>query len=1043
MPSGSTNVSVAFGVYLEAQEAAEKLHGDRTIVYMQMGSFLEMFHVKFEDGSELGKANEISDVLNKMGDKTDQVGKMFKGRIISQVSRYGFPFKNESKEKYISVATKRGYTVPVYYQQGNEKDPITKVVPRKLGDTWTPTIQPDMEGQNEWFVGYLLLAKNASVCAINPRTRSFAHHSLPEPMLGIIPESIDFLRTHPPSEVMVWTETDDSDIAIFGIPEEATVRRATIGRTSVDSDLRDTVMGLFNEVYVLPSDIPEVVVRSFDFLMCTIPDVMVDTHYNLQEKDDANSMRLENHCLLQLNILEDPSNKFVKKRNRSVIGVVNHTQTQMGNRTIKQWITTPSTNYETVTKRAGLGRHFASCSNFEDWVKCLKGMADLDRLFSSEVLGGLSYTLLQHCKDTIYRFIEQDKHTPIYSDSHKYNTFSSEGMRFVEEVNESLLPMDSLPMNGSTVGGSGLTSYSDPVEVEFPFSQLACERMGVGGEEVVWETYLTYTSMMKNLRALENLTETDLGFVNGQYVFWVKGGKKAVVQKNGLIWENAKKIDSPNQKGRYELCTETRVTFNGRKCVLKDYLKKVISVRNEIERLTRKLWLKWSKDMRKKHEKTIMSMSYAIGEVDAAMSGVKCIHKYAYSYPTIFDVSDGNESESKGASWYKVEGLRHPLIESIQQDHLYIPHNISMTSKDRGRLLFGVNSSGKSSLMKAVGISVILAQAGLPVPALKMEIGLYRSLFTRILGNDNLFQGMSTFAVEASELIRIVRHSNERSLVLGDELCSGTEQYGAEAIVASSILTLLKRDVSFVFATHWHRLRDLPELRAHPRLRWNHLRVDCTEDGKMVMYRTLEDGPGPRGYAIEFIANMGGDSEMIREAIRIRKMITSEEFAVKSARSWNGGGETTSWNQNVRIQSKCAICKERNVDETDHIVPRENANESGGVIGMGSVHHGGNLVGLCRDCHRKKTNGEIVIHGYKTIMGSNGIKEKILEWEFVTMKPMVSEASVENVVIEKTDPVKELIMRFSASGSTVRQIQNAMRRNGYKVSQSFIRQTLA
>ena len=137
-------------------------------------------------------------------------------------------------------------------------------------------------------------------------------------------------------------------------------------------------------------------------------------------------------------------------------------------------------------------------------------------------------------------------------------------------------------------------------------------------------------------------------------------------------------------------------------------------------------------------------------------------------------------------SYIDAKKLRHPIIEKIISTE-YIPHNLELGKKEIGILLYGLNAAGKSSLMKSVGINVIMAQAGMYVSADSFEFKPYKSIFTRISNNDNLFKGQSTFAVEMSELRGILTRANNSSLVLGDELCSGTETTSAVAIVATGI----------------------------------------------------------------------------------------------------------------------------------------------------------------------------------------------------------------------------------------------------------------
>ena len=120
--------------------------------------------------------------------------------------------------------------------------------------------------------------------------------------------------------------------------------------------------------------------------------------------------------------------------------------------------------------------------------------------------------------------------------------------------------------------------------------------------------------------------------------------------------------------------------------------------------------------------------------------------------------------------------------------------------------MFGTNACGKSTLMKAIGLNVILAQAGFYVACSEFQIKPYTQIFTRILNNDNIFRGQSSFAVEMIELKSIFQMSDKNSLILGDELCSGTETLSAISIVSKSLDILSKKNVSFMITSHLHQL---------------------------------------------------------------------------------------------------------------------------------------------------------------------------------------------------------------------------------------------
>ena len=146
--------------------------------------------------------------------------------------------------------------------------------------------------------------------------------------------------------------------------------------------------------------------------------------------------------------------------------------------------------------------------------------------------------------------------------------------------------------------------------------------------------------------------------------------------------------------------------------------------------------------------------------------------------------------------------MRHALIEHLNKEEAYVPNDISLEVDKNGMLLYGTNAVGKSSLIKSIGISIVLAQSGMFVPCSSFVYFPYKSVFTRILGNDNIFKGLSTFAVEMCELRTILTNCCENSLVLGDELCSGTEIDSALAIFASGVNYLCKKKATSVSYTH-------------------------------------------------------------------------------------------------------------------------------------------------------------------------------------------------------------------------------------------------
>ena len=105
-----------------------------------------------------------------------------------------------------------------------------------------------------------------------------------------------------------------------------------------------------------------------------------------------------------------------------------------------------------------------------------------------------------------------------------------------------------------------------------------------------------------------------------------------------------------------------------------------------------------------------------------------------------------------------------------------------------------------------------MAQAGMFVPCSSFKYKPYNAIYTRILGNDNIFKGLSTFTVEMSEVSTFINTCDENSLILGDEVCSGTETSSAVSIFASVLLWLNKKKSSHIFASHFHQLTTMKEI---------------------------------------------------------------------------------------------------------------------------------------------------------------------------------------------------------------------------------------
>jgi len=365
-----------------------------------------------------------------------------------------------------------------------------------------------------------------------------------------------------------------------------------------------------------------------------------------------------------------------------------------------------------------------------------------------------------------------------------------------------------------------------------------------------------------------------------------------------------------------------------------------------------------------------------IANIDVAISTAKCAKSMNLVRPNI-------ASAKEKKNFIEAIALRHPIIEANNERGIYVPndiylgHNILKTHKHitlsasnnedvLGVLLYGINSSGKSSLMKSLGLCVIMAQAGFYVPAIELNFTLYEKIFTRIVSQDNLYKGLSTFSVEMMELKNIFNRADGRSLVLGDEISQGTETESALAIVSSAILKLLSLKATFIFATHLHQLENIPQLQNLKHLIFLHLGIHYDEKNDNLIYnRVLQVGKGDSLYGLEFAKSLHMDKEFLSMAQSIRENLNQNPSHIQTLRK----AKSSRYNKNLYL-SKCALC-DQNVEDVHHINPQKEANAQGHIDHY-HKNHKYNLIPLCKTHHKLVHEGKIHISGF--VMTEEGLK---------------------------------------------------------------------
>ena len=358
------------------------------------------------------------------------------------------------------------------------------------------------------------------------------------------------------------------------------------------------------------------------------------------------------------------------------------------------------------------------------------------------------------------------------------------------------------------------------------------------------------------------------------------------------------------------------------------------------------------------YQKELESIIHFITLIDIVFAKATIAKKYNYCNPSI------NTSAEK--SFIQAKGLRHCLIEQLQTNELYVTNDISIgDGVVDGILLYGTNAVGKTSLIRALGISLIMAQSGMFVPCSEFIFKPYKYIFTRILGNDNIFKGLSTFAVEMSELRTILRLADESSLILGDELCSGTENISAVSIFVAGIQKLKSVNSSFIFATHLHEIINYDEITTLASVVLKHMAVIYDKERDLLIYdRKLRDGPGNSMYGLEVCKSLSLPQEFLDAAYSIRSKYHPNSGSLLSLK--------TSHFNSKKIVSLCEKCGKNMGTEVHHLQHQNEANDNGIIQNDGQIFHKNNLANLltlCEDCHNEIHKGK---KQHKKVKSSKG-----------------------------------------------------------------------
>jgi len=258
----------------------------------------------------------------------------------------------------------------------------------------------------------------------------------------------------------------------------------------------------------------------------------------------------------------------------------------------------------------------------------------------------------------------------------------------------------------------------------------------------------------------------------------------------------------------------------------------------------------------------VKALAREIARWDVAASMAHTAHRYDYTRPVV-DASDQ----------IVIRDGRHPVVERLAAQGRFVPNDVDLDlERERLWLITGPNMAGKSTLLRQVALSVILAQMGSFVPARSARIGVVDRVLSRVGASDNLAGGESTFMVEMRETAEILHNATRRSLVILDEIGRGTSTFDGLSI-AWAVAEYLDEAICCraLFATHYHELTALGEGSRHAA---NYSVTAREQNGDVVFLHRLVAGAASRSYGIA-VAKLAGLPETV--LARARALLSTLE----------------------------------------------------------------------------------------------------------------------------------------------------------------------
>ena len=973
--------------YLDLTEKWKNEYGERTLVLMQVGSFFEAYGLLDENnniqGSNIVDFAEINDMA--ISRKNICVGK---SKVV--MAGFGLP----QLDKYIKKLQDNGYTIVVYVQDSQSKNTT-----RSLNGIYSPGTYFSNESKDLtnniiciWInyssnkiigIGEQINIGISNIDIFTGKTSLF-EFTMPYYHNPCTYDELErYISIYNPNECVILSNLEEyiiDDIINFTNIQCSKIHKIILNKNNnYSSDLHKSAENAEKQIYqqeiikrFYPFDNEEIIINEIQNYciasqsFCYLLDFVYKHNPNLVSKlskplyeNYTDRLILANHSLKQLNIISD--NRYNGKLS-CVSKLLNNCVTPIGKRRFQYNLLNPITDIEKLNKSYNITDYLLT-TDWNKYKELLEEIRDLEKLKRKLVMKKITPKDFSNIYnnilliDKINILINKDKKLKQYFQDENINNIKNKS-EIIKKIISYFFDLDKAKYidDINNISDSGNNSLKNI----FFINKGLYEKVDNGYKKSIESRQLiecireNFSNMIKEFEKSTKTTEfVKLHETPKMEPTLISTKRRTTFLKKSF--ESREKSIELKYKSEFTDSDETFkldidnidfIPYNGNNsnvCITNSTIRNIaVSINNSKNELLGILELYYNDFVNKfiENNNILDDLIQFISEIDILQCKCFIASKYNYCKPII------TESDK---SFFNFTGIRHCLIEQLNTREVYVTNDLELGNTNKkdynnGVLLYGTNAVGKTSFIKSIGISIIMAQAGLFVPCKTFEYYPYNYIFTRILGNDNIFKGLSTFAVEMSELRTILQFSNKNSLILGDELCSGTESDSALSIFVSGLEELHKNESSFMFATHFHEIVKYEEVKNLNKIKLYHMEVIFDKSTNKLMYdRKLKEGPGDSMYGLEVCKSLNLPQNFLDRAHELRVKYNNVYKNILDM-------DTSKYNSK-KVKGLCEMCKINIGTEIHHLEYQKNANKNNYLEEGFHKNHVANLVNICEDCH--------------------------------------------------------------------------------------------